>query len=152
MTIATIRRIGLSGAAALGLALAALPASAQPQGPYAEEPDNGSQVTVYGAPDEGVIVVAPHYPPQRSAIGAPIVDVSIARTIHMRDADLRTAWGAHVLRVRIRRLARRLCDRLDTRFPVTADGSPPCYRNAVRDAMYQADRAIANARGYTDED
>jgi hypothetical protein len=36
--------------------------------------------------------------------------------------------------------------KLDVRYPVSADNSPPCYSTAVRNAMYEADEAISDAR------
>jgi UrcA family protein len=117
-------------AAATALAIAA-PAAAQP----------------FAGPTEEVIVHAPPYQgQQRSEIGAPIDDVSLSREVHFDDLDLRTSWGQDTLRDRVRRTAMSLCQDLENRYPVTADGSPPCFRTAYDDAMGQAETAIRNAR------
>lgn len=131
--------------AALGVAVVATGARAQDRyyGPY------------YGAaPQEEVIVRSPRRTPQRSAIGAPIVNVAFSRSVRFDDLDLRTGWGVHVLRDRIGRTARTLCRDLDDRYPVSYDGSDSsswpvdsrCYRDAVADAMEQARPAIEAAR------
>ncbi|MBS0273537.1 MAG: UrcA family protein [Proteobacteria bacterium] len=128
----------LAGAFAAGLA--ALPAAAQDYG--------------YGAPGaspQDVIVQAPrmrHYTPQRSTIGAPIVDVGLSAPVRYDDLDLTTDWGVRKLHTRIFVAARRLCQRLDNRYPITvSDGAPSCYRQAVDDAMMQADAAVDRAYG-----
>lgn len=127
---------------AIGLALITSSAGAQdyppPQGRY------------YGAPGEEVIVTAPPYVQRRSAIGAPIEDVSMSREVVIGDLDLRTGWGVRELRSRISYTATTLCNRLNAMYPVSADNSSDsdCYRNAMRDAMAQAHDAIRAARGY----
>jgi UrcA family protein len=99
------------------------------------------------SPTEEVIVRAPPYHgPQRSEIGAPIEDVSLSREVRFDDLDLRSTSGQDTLRDRIRQTALSLCQEIENRYPVTADGSPPCYRTAFDDAMDQAESAIQNAR------
>ena len=122
------------GAAALSLALGSQPASAQDY-----------RATSYG-PTEEVIVHAPPPARERSAIGAPIVDVALSGDVRYDDLDLTTRWGARVLQRRVSSAARDLCRRLDVRYPVATADSPPCYRTAYEDAMAQADDAIARAR------
>jgi len=94
---------------------------------------------------EQVIVRAPPYGPQRSTIGAPIVDVALSREVRFDDLDLRTVWGARALRERVRQTALSLCQQLENQYVVMEDG-PPCYRTAYDDAMDQADTAIRYAR------
>jgi UrcA family protein len=134
----TIKAALLAGAFAGGMA--AIPAAAQDYG--------------YGAPGaysnpEDVIVQAPrmrHYTPQRSTIGAPIEDVGISAPVRYGDLDLTTDWGVRKLHTRIFVAARKLCQRLDNRYPITvSDGAPSCYRQAVNDAMAQADAAVDRA-------
>ena len=96
---------------------------------------------------ERVIITAPRPPQDRSAIGAPIVDVAISREIRIDDLDLRTGYGVRMLERRVSDTAHDLCRRLDLRYPITASDSPPCYEAAFEDAMEQADAAIARARG-----
>jgi UrcA family protein len=110
----------------------------------------------YSGPQEQVIVTPPHYGPQRSEIGAPIVDASMSQAVRYDDLDLRTAWGARTLRDRIRFAATTLCNRLDAMYPVSVDdtsgmypGNTRCYRDAAGPALYEADSAIRNARSYS---
>jgi UrcA family protein len=128
-------RSSLLGAAALTLALGAIPATAQD---YRD--------AAYG-PTEEVIVHAPRDSGERSAIGAPIRDVALSGEVRFDDLDLTTDHGARVLQRRVRDAARDLCRRLDVRYPIATPDSPPCYRTAYDDAMAQADNAIARARG-----
>lgn len=121
----------------LGLALAATAASAGPYGPAT--PPSGT--------DEVITVTAPHpHETQRSAIGAPIVNVSLSREVRFDDLDLRSDRGARTLRDRVRHTARALCRQLDSQYLVTDDDSRSCDGAALDDAMHQADDAIASAR------
>jgi len=99
----------------------------------------------YAGPTEDVIVRAPHYGPQRSEIGAPIQNVSLSREVRFDDLDLRTVWGARVLRNRLRQTALNLCRQLDNQY-VTLDDNRSCYRAAYEDAMMQADDVIRSTR------
>ncbi len=132
-------RIAFAAAGALAAALAASSAFAQDYG-------RGETVSYRTAANEEVTITAPPRGPARSSIGAPIRDVALSSTVAYDDLDLRTRGGAHALRERIRHTARDLCRQLDTRYPITAEGSPPCYRTALADAMVQADAAIDDAR------
>jgi UrcA family protein len=97
-------------------------------------------------PGEEVTVTAPHYPRERSTIGAPIENVSLQRAVRFDDLDLRTGWGAHVLRVRVARTARTLCRQLEFRYPVGAPDQSGCYRRAYGEAMADVHEAVASAR------
>jgi UrcA family protein len=130
----SISRAALFGTAVF--ALAASGAVAQDYGRY--EP------AAYGRSPERVEVIAPR--PQRSEIGAPIVDVALSREVRFDDLDLDTRHGVRELRERVRNTARDLCRQIDFRYPIAANGSPPCYRTAVADAMDQVDEAIDRAR------
>jgi UrcA family protein len=112
---------------ALGLALVALPVAAQSY--YDNDP---------GYTSDDLTVTAPRTL-GRSAIGAPIRNVSESRIVQTSDLDLGTSWGARELRRRIESAARSACDDLDARYPITSEDSPDCYRTAVRDAMMQAE-------------
>ena len=144
----TMRASALLIGSALGFMAIVSTAGAQDYGP---PPGPG----YYGPPPEEVIVRPPHnYAPERSAIGAPIENVAISREVRIGDLDLRTHWGARELRNRISYTATTLCNRLNAMYPITADGSGDCYRDAMRDAMAQAHQAISVARGgdgYDDE-
>lgn len=141
------RPVALFASAAAVCAFAATAAPAQEYNSYDQGPG------YYGPPPEEVIIQAPRYrAPSRSTIGAPIENVAMSRAIRFDDLDLRTAWGAHALRERIRYTARTLCNRMDFAYPISTSDSPPCYRTALEDGMAQADAAIAAARGYANAD
>lgn len=140
-----IRAVAIGGALGLFL-VASSSAGAQEYGPY--------QPGYYPAPPEEVIVRPPTYARQHSAIGAPIIDVSMSRPVRMDDLDLRTDWGARALRDRVSFTARTLCSQLNAMYPVTYDGGSDqwpinheCYRDAFDGGMAQADQAIRAARG-----
>ena len=59
---------------------------------------------------------------------------------------------ARALRERIRYTASELCRELDQRHPITVSGGPSCYDQAMYQAMYQANQAIADARGGDSDD
>ena len=133
------RRLSLLAATACGFALVCAPANAQQYSRYGEP-------VSYGTPaDEQIEVIAPRHR-ERSAIGAEIRDVALSQEVRFDDLDLRSAWGARALRARIRYSASNLCMKLDVRYPGSADNSPLCYANAVRNAMFEANEAISDAR------
>lgn len=124
-------------AAAFGLALAG-PAAAQPgDNPYDHDPYTTS----------GVTVTAPPSHRRDAATGAPIAWVSASRVVRYDDLDLSRGWGMHTLHARIERAARSACNQLDDAYPITASDSPPCVREAVRQAMYQTLQAT-DVRAY----
>lgn len=127
-------RHSLLAAAAISTLAFGTPALAQ-SGGYIDQP----------SPNEDVVITAPRAQ-ERSDLGAPVRDVAIQRAVSFHDLNLRTRSGANELRHRVRATAHELCRELDTRYPTTAEGSPPCYTTALKDAMYQADMAIADAR------
>ena len=137
----------LAAACAVGIPVGAQTARAQ-------DYDQGAPAYDRSAPPETVEVYAPRYRhhEERSSIGAPIVYASYSQDVRYDDLDLRTPWGAHELRMRIRDVAGELCRKMDVRYPIATSDSPPCYRAAYEKAMYQADNAIAEARGYAYRD
>jgi UrcA family protein len=138
-------RVGaLLAASALGLALSATAASAQDYGPN-YGPGYGP-----AANNEEIIVTQPRYYRHEGPLNAPVEDVAMSRPVSYADLDLRTHWGAHKLKARVRTTALMLCHQIDLAYPVAADGNPPCLRTALEEAMPQADAAIARARGYAD--
>jgi len=119
---------------AAGLAAAANPAHAQ----------SGYDYDRYGPPPgDDVTVTAPRYH-GRSAIGAPIEDVSTTRVVYFRDLDVDTPYGADRLKSRIQRAARSACDELDAMYPITDGDSPDCYKTAVQDARFR----VMDSLGY----
>lgn len=120
-----------------GLALTATAASAQSNGP----------VTPPAGSNEVVTVTAPRpHQRQHSAIGAPIVNVSLSREVRFDDLDLTTASGARELRARVRHTASTLCREIDQQFLVTEDDGTSCFSKARDDALGEADAIIAGAR------
>lgn len=115
--------------------------------PVLAQDDDGYRYAAYGPDNETVHVTVPRYHPQRSPLGAPYRLVSMSKGVYIGDLDLRTRRDVRVLRDRISYTARTLCHRLNAMYPVTAPNSPGCYTTAMDDAMYQADIAIARARG-----
>jgi UrcA family protein len=104
--------------------------------PPAPAPD---QVT--SSPD--VVIVTPPYPgPRRSAIGAPIEDVSLSASVSTDGLNLQSPDGIIELQDRVRETARRLCDRLEFRYPIGVPDEYRCIRNAVENTSDQIDAAI----------
>jgi len=138
-----MKRTILIGALLGGCALFATAASAEDYGRTYYR-DTG----YYGAPEE-VEVIAPRYYAPRSAIGAPIENVSLSREVRFDDLDLETRAGARILRDRVRTQAHMLCRQLDTMYPASAENDSlwRCEQRAAGDAMAQADAAIGHARG-----
>lgn len=171
-SLATLGRATMVCVAALGLALVSSAASAQGDGydsGYDNNYDNGYDAGYDNAPgayDNGYandgttqnvtysadgteqveVTAPPYHHASRSAIGAPIRDVSLSQAVRFDDLDLRSARGARELRHRVRYTARKLCNKLDMRYPISTSDSPPCYRTALRNAMYQANAVISDAR------
>jgi UrcA family protein len=114
----------------------------------AQEYGYGYEDTAYSAPDEDVTVSVPRYAPQRSRLGAPYRNISMSKAVYVGDLNLRTRHGVRIMRDRISDTARSMCHQLNVRYPITAPGSPGCYTTAMNDAMYQANIAIAQERGY----
>jgi UrcA family protein len=100
----------------------------------------------YGGPDEVVTVSVPRHREHSTITGAPIEDIALSQSVRYDDLDLTSDEGVHVLHERIRRTAEQLCRRLDATAPPAVSDSPPCYREAVDEAMEQADDAIDAAR------
>lgn len=126
--------LGLAAAASVAVAAVPAPASAQSDysqgGGYDEgyqgPPDEVGAVTVYASPRLG----------HDAATGAPYELVSASRVVDYSDLDPYSAYGAHVLRVRIQRAAEDACNQIDAEYPNTTDDQPPCVRTAVQRAMY----------------
>ena len=123
--------LGLAGlaAAVFGLSLATAPAHAQPQ--------------AYDIPGVGEIVVHPGHT-RDPYTGAPIDTVTESRIVYTDDLDLNTRWGQRVLLRRVQRAATDACDSLDMRYVTIDSEGPACYRDAVHDAMAQAEQKIGH--------
>ncbi len=139
----------LVAAGALGLALAASSANAQDYDPNSAPPPSYGPAS---GPPESITIYGPRRHVERGDLGTPIENVALSRAVRFDDLDLRTDWGAHELRNRVRFTAHALCQRLDAMYPISADDNPPCYRTAVDQAMYRADAAIGQARAYAERE
>jgi UrcA family protein len=98
-----------------------------------------------GPPDEITVFAPRHHHQERSAIGAPIEDVSLSTAVRYDDLDLTTDWGIRRLHDRISSAAHDLCQRLDVTHPIAVSDSPPCYRTAMEEAEPLAVAAIDRA-------
>lgn len=124
-----IRYLALSAAGALGILL-------------------GTPAMAADYNDEQIEVTAPRHHATTSIPGAEIRTVAASRQVRFDDLNLNSRYGARTLHNRIRATARTLCRELEFMHPVVIDNASDCYRDAVQDAMYQADAAIADSRGY----
>jgi len=94
-----------------------------------------------------VIVIAPRYRTDHFRLNVPIENVSLSQPVRTDDLDLRTFRGARELRRRVHMAADQVCRQLIDEYPVGLNSDATCYRNAVAEAMPQADAAIETARG-----
>jgi UrcA family protein len=111
--------------------------------------DIDRDVTSQSAATEKIEVYAPHVRVDRSPLNGPVHKISMSRAVRYDDLNLRTARGAHELRLRIRDVARDICSQLEETYPVPEAPYTSCYRTAVNDAMLRADGAIRDAREYS---
>lgn len=89
-----------------------------------------------------VIVEAPHVE-STMVKGAPVL--SIVYKVGYSDLNLATHSGATELQKRIKDSATKACAQLAKLYPTTVESDPPCVQSAVKNAMAQADKAIAAA-------
>ena len=84
----------------------------------------------------------------KSAIGAPIKELSIRSRVSYADLDLKTAAGAKELEKRIRDTATSSCNEIKSGFDPAVEGWTvnKCIKAAVDGAMGQAETAIAAAK------
>ena len=123
-------------AAASTLALLAAPAFAQN---YSDKPQYG---------EDDIIIVAPRPGGDRdSATGAPVETLTEQRAIETKDLDLRDDGDVHELYRRIDRTVAAACRSVQSRLDVPLDSNRTCMHDAREDALAQADRLIADARG-----
>jgi|KBSMisStandDraft_5_1062788.scaffolds.fasta_scaffold899390_1 UrcA family protein len=134
------RRLALL-ASALGVLLIAPGASAQDQGRYIASASASGPEEVY--------VYAPRLRVERAPLNGYVQKVSLARAVRYDDLNLRTERGARALRARVHEAALNICEELANVYPVPEMPGTSCYRSAVRDAMWRADSAIDDARGYS---
>ena len=94
-----------------------------------------------------VIVETPHVEKatQTGPMGQRMPAVSIVYKVNYADLNLATHSGAVELEKRIKDSATKACQQLAKLYPETAEGDPPCVQGAVKNAMTQANKAIAAA-------
>jgi UrcA family protein len=94
-----------------------------------------------------VDVVAPHVEKttQAGPMGKKLPAMSIEYKVSYADLNLATHSGAVELERRIKDSATKACDQLAKLYPETTEGNPPCVAGAVKQAMVEANRAIAAA-------
>lgn len=136
-------RICLSLMAGALLAATSAVSSAMAQDGY-----YGRDVSYQGGTEEVQVYANRHHAGHSTVTGAPIEDVALSRAVRFDDLDLRSDADVRILHERIRATAHALCRELDATHPITTADSPPCYENAVQNAMAQADDAIGAARAY----
>ncbi len=102
--------------------------------------------------DEEIIVRGPtverYRTGERSSIGAPIEELTLVRVISTKDLNLRYDGDVYELHRRIEAVAEESCDEVDRAsqgVPLTTERE--CVREAVRDAMAQADGLVYARRG-----
>ena len=89
-----------------------------------------------------VIVEAPHVE-STTAKGA--TALSIVYKVNYTDLNLATHSGAVELEKRIKDSAAKACAQLQKLYPTSVDTDPPCAQAATRNAMAQANKAVAAA-------
>jgi UrcA family protein len=102
--------------------------------------------------DDEITIVAPGVVRQstgrRTSSGIPITDLVAQRVVTTDDLDLRSDADVDELHRRIHDTAEEACDEIDRAsagIMITSDRQ--CVREAVRDAMAQADALVYSARG-----
>jgi UrcA family protein len=94
-----------------------------------------------------VVIVTPAHPgPERSAIGAPIEDVSLSASVRTDGLNLQSPADMLAFQDRVRQTARRLCDRLQFRYPIGVPDEYRCVRKALENTSDQMDAVIRNYR------
>ncbi len=120
-------------ASAFGLALTALPASAQ-------------QIDGTGDAAESVVVHPPGIVYESHPLELPGT-ASLSRPVSSDGLDLRTHAGAQAFRMRVTETVRGVCDQLREADPVKElPMEQHCFANGESNAMVRADAAIRDAR------
>jgi UrcA family protein len=99
---------------------------------------------------EQVQVTAPHFRAESAPLNGPLEKISLSSTVRTDDLNLRTRHGVRELRLRVRDEAKNVCTQLAQAYLVREAPGTSCYREAVDDAMEQADTAIDQARSFSD--
>ena len=94
-----------------------------------------------------VVVEAPHVEKttQAGPMGQRLPAVSIVYRVNYADLNIATHSGAVELEKRIKDTATKACGQLAKLYPESAEGATPCVQGAVKSAMAQVNKAIAEA-------
>lgn len=82
----------------------------------------------------------------KSAIGAPIKELSIRSRVTFADLDLTTAAGAAALQKRVEDTAKSTCKEIKVDLPAEGSSVEKCIKDALAGAQPQIDKAIAEAK------
>lgn len=126
---------------AAGAALALAAPAARAQDNYDQQYGPG-----YYGPNEDVEVIAPRFHEQSRKLNGPLEKVSLSTRVRYSDLDLADWRDAQELRYRVRSAAHDMCAQLADAYPVYQLNGTSCIRDAVRDGLVRADRAIKEAR------
>lgn len=96
---------------------------------------------------EMVIVTTVRRAPWRSTIGAPIENVSMSANVQTDDLNPLSPADMLTLRYRVRDTARRLCDQLEFRYPISVPDKFQCSKIAARHTLDRIDAGILNSAG-----
>ena len=98
-------------------------------------------------PQSEVTVAAAHVErtSQAGPMGKSLPAMAINYKVSYADLNLASHSGAVELENRIREYAGKACEQLAKLYPETTEGNPPCVEGAVKNAMVQANQAIAAA-------
>jgi UrcA family protein len=126
----TIKRTAAILGASLSCLMLATPSRAQ---------DNPTPTLHYRSSAEEVTV----RPQQsRGSLGAPIVDVTMSQLVSFSDLDIPTVNANIELRHRVKSVAKRVCDRLEIRYPAAEPDRWTCYQRALEQVTPLVDTAI----------
>jgi UrcA family protein len=105
---------------------------------------NPSRAQDTGSPQYGKATEEAVVRPQqeRSTLGAPVVDVTMSQLVSFADLAIPTVDANIALRHRVKSAAKRVCDRLEIRYPAAEPDRWSCYRSALARATPLVDTAI----------
>ncbi len=101
--------------------------------------------------EDDIIVVAPHeryITRDRNAVSGRSEEVTVQQVVYSNDLDLRRDYDVELLRERIRQTAIEACDVAERGENLSLTTDRECVREAMRDAMAQAESLISYKRGY----
>ena len=142
----------MSNIPALRHSCAALAAAGALVGALATPISSATAQTAYETREE-ITVYAPHVHHRtigRSAIGAPIEEISLSRGVDYSDLDLSRWDDVQLLDYRIRQAAYLACDELDHQYPeaLYPSSDSNCVARATNEGRAQARLAVAQWSAY----